>query len=120
MRMWMVNPKILCDKHLAGEHVECHMFVGSINKGKSIAGHTIMNQAEPRALMKRHDDLAAEMLARGFKHESPLIEPQLDKLPRGAMLARVNVGKALADLLDRCPKCVERFNQVYGASDETN
>ena len=24
MRMWMVNPKMLCDQHLLGEHFELH------------------------------------------------------------------------------------------------
>lgn len=109
MRMWMVNPKILCKKHLTGEHVEMHMFVGSINKGKSITGHAIMNQAEPQALMQRHDALAAEMLARGYKHDSPLIEPQLEKLPRGTLLAKVNKKAALADLLNRCPDCKANY-----------
>jgi len=28
MRMWMLNPKALCRKHLMGEHVEIHMLVG--------------------------------------------------------------------------------------------
>lgn len=112
MRMWMVNPKILCKKHLTGEHVEMHMFVGSINKGKSIAGHAIMNQAEPQKLMQRHDELAAEMLARGYKHDSPLIEPQLEKLPRGTLLARVSKKAALADLLARCPECAKRYEAL--------
>lgn len=109
MRMWMINPKILCKKHLTGEHVETHMFVGAINKGKSIAGHTIMNQAEPQKLMQRHDELAAEMLARGYKHESPLIKPQLEKLPRGTLLAKVNKKAALADLLARCLDCKTNY-----------
>ena len=39
MRMWMVNPEILCRKHLLGEHVELHMLVGWIIKGKSIQGY---------------------------------------------------------------------------------
>ena len=25
MRMWMVNPKMMCNKHLLGEHVELHL-----------------------------------------------------------------------------------------------
>ena len=39
MRMWMVDPKIMCRKHLLGEHVEHHMFVGTINKRISIVGY---------------------------------------------------------------------------------
>lgn len=39
MRMWMIDPKKMCNKHLFGEHVELHMFVGIINKNKSLAGY---------------------------------------------------------------------------------
>lgn len=31
MRMWMVDPKIMCRKHLLGEHLELHMLAGCIN-----------------------------------------------------------------------------------------
>ena len=36
MRMWMIDPKLLCRKHLLGEHLEIHMFVGTINKGINV------------------------------------------------------------------------------------
>ena len=36
--MWMVEPKKMCRKHLMGEHVEIHMLIGSMRKGKSIKG----------------------------------------------------------------------------------
>lgn len=34
MRMWVVNPKILCRKHLLGEHVELHMATGHLQRGR--------------------------------------------------------------------------------------
>ena len=33
MRMWLVNPALLCRQHLLGEHVEMHMFAGHILEG---------------------------------------------------------------------------------------
>lgn len=39
MRMWMVDVKCLCRKHLLGEHSETHMFTGTIKKGTSILGY---------------------------------------------------------------------------------
>ena len=39
MRMWMVDPRIMCRQHLLGEHVEIHMFVGAISRGKSVKGY---------------------------------------------------------------------------------
>lgn len=38
MRMWGVDPKVLCTKHMIGEHAETHMFLGTIKKGTSIKG----------------------------------------------------------------------------------
>ena len=46
MRIWKINPKLMCRKHLLGEHVESHMFVGSINKRRSIQGHIEKGQVE--------------------------------------------------------------------------
>ena len=38
MRMWMVPPSKMCRQHLLGEHVEIHMLVGTMRKGKSMQG----------------------------------------------------------------------------------
>ena len=32
MRMWLVPPQLMCDQHLLGEHLEMHMFIGTIRK----------------------------------------------------------------------------------------
>ena len=32
MRMWMINPKLMCDQHLLGEHGELHKFIPSFRK----------------------------------------------------------------------------------------
>ena len=34
MRMWMLPPAGMCRKHLLGEHVELHMLLGSLRRGK--------------------------------------------------------------------------------------
>lgn len=72
MRMWMVDPKILCNKHLLGEHVELHMFIGSINKGRDIEGYVKNNLIEPSKLYQRHQELVNEMKRRGMNHKSEL------------------------------------------------
>ena len=38
MRMWMLPPETMCRKHLLGEHVELHMLLGSLRRGKNIDG----------------------------------------------------------------------------------
>jgi len=74
MRLWLVNPKIMCRKHLLGEHLECHMFVGTLNKGISVEGYVSKGLLETSKLKERHDALAYEIISRGYKHNSPLKE----------------------------------------------
>lgn len=72
MRMWMLNPERMCRKHLLGEHVECHMILGSMKKGYSLDGFAKKNCLELAALIGRHDTLSEEMRRRGYKHKSPI------------------------------------------------
>lgn len=72
MRQWLVNPNVLCRKHLLGEHVECHMFLGTIKKGSSLSGYISGGLVEVDKIVKRHRELADEMEARGYKHQSPM------------------------------------------------
>lgn len=104
MRMWMVNPKMMCNKHLLGEHCECHMFVGSINKGKNINGYVDKNCLEFNSLHIRHDELAKEMELRGMQHKSLL--PKVDIVVNQKIkLSTVNKQESLNQLLCRCKKC---------------
>jgi len=107
MRMWNIDPKILCSKHLLGEHVEMHMFAGCINKGTSLKGYIDKNLVEIHNIMSRHDILVKEMLDRKMKHNSPL--PNFKIWREGKVLYKDN----LIDLLNRCERCRERFKK-YG------
>ena len=42
MRMWMLPTAGMCRKHLLGEHVELHMLLGSLRRGKNIEGFLAM------------------------------------------------------------------------------
>jgi len=96
--MWMVNPAYMCNQHILGEHVECHMFAGCLDKGKPLSGYINKNLFDPSSLTQRHDELAKEMLSRGFRHHSPLSAYSGNPSP-------INVTKSLNDLLKRCDKC---------------
>jgi hypothetical protein len=76
LRMWNVAVDKLCRKHLMGEHVEMHMFVGTINKlGQSRFKSTKYvsdGLVEVHHIKQRHEDLVAEMTRRGMNHKSPL------------------------------------------------
>lgn len=102
MRQWLVPVKKLCNQHLLGEHVEHHMFVGCINKGKNILGYIEKGLVDTSTLKARHNELANEMEARGFKHESPL------PLFYYADIGYVDKDKNMIELNKRCSKCKER------------
>jgi len=112
MRMWMVDPKILCRKHLLGEHVEHHMFAGSINKGISMDGYVANNLIQTKDLLKRHDALVTEMLNRGYNHKSPLQPIDYSLIDTKYMSAVVDKEASLADLLNRCEDCRARYKTM--------
>jgi hypothetical protein len=99
VRMWMVDPKVMCTQHLLGEHVECHMFVGTILKGTQLTGYLDNRLLETHNLRARHDELADEMTRRGMNHKSPLLDFEIE--PKGLVCR----DKSLKDLLSRCERC---------------
>ena len=107
MRMWGVPPELMCREHLLGEHVEMHMFVGTINKGISIRGYVERGQVNPREIQRRHRVLAIEILKRGYKHTSPL--PEI----KGSLRYHfVNVSDNLKELHRRCSECRQRIDDA--------
>jgi hypothetical protein len=105
MRQWLCDPSIMCRRHLLGEHVEHHMFAGSINKGTSIQGYLDNNLLEIPILQERHDQLAEEMNRRGMNHKSPLQQINLSNIPECQHNITIDKESALYDLLGRCPHC---------------
>jgi len=103
MRMWNIKPELMCDKHLLGEHVEIHMFVGCLNKGKSVKGYLEKGLLEIHNLNNRHKNIIIEMKKRKFNHNSSL--PDYKKLKKG----KVNVKENLIELKNRCEKCRKRM-----------
>ena len=107
MRQWLVKPKLLCRKHLLGEHVEHHMFVGSIDKGRSVEGFLRDGLLEPKTLYSRHDELVEEMKRRGYNHQSPLPRIDISHLRDG----NIDIEYNLLDLYNRCEECARRINE---------
>lgn len=99
MRMWMVNPRLMCSRHLLGEHVEIHMLVGSLRRKKSVAGFIAKGLLEVHSVRKRHAELVEEMLRRGMKHRSALPKFRVLKL------GRVSRIESLRELARRCLRC---------------
>ena len=112
MRQWLVDPRFLCRKHLLGEHVEHHMFIGSIKKGFSVKGYLRDGFLEPATLYSRHDEIVKEMKHRGYNHKSPLLKIGLSHLPKG----KISIPRNIADLRNRCPECAKRIKEYYDES----
>lgn len=116
MRMWMVDPKILCRKHLLGEHNETHAFLGIIKRKRKASGYIRNNLFEPLSLLTRHDELANEMLNRGMNHKSPLYfnEELLNYLPKDEINCKVNRSLSLETLINRCKDCYNNYMNFLG------
>lgn len=110
MRMWMINPRLLCRKHLLGEHGEIHKHRHNFVKQHSISKRVSpVVQIEPSSMEKRHDELAKEMVRRGFNHKSPFEQPDISYLPQGEQQAQVDINVSINDLIDRCPICLKNI-----------
>ena len=103
----MVNPRIMCRQHLLGEHVEIHMFIGTINRNKSVKGYLQKGLLEVHNLYARHADLVEEMKRRGYNHCSKVNEKWKFVEELGAIDREKNVN----DLVNRCSKCKSRYSQ---------
>jgi hypothetical protein len=108
MRQWHINPKFLCRKHLLGEHVEHHMFIGALKKGKNLKGYIEKGLVEINTLKERHEEIVEELKNRGYNHNSPLeIDPNLLY-----EAGKINKKSNFKELLRRCPECRSRFKQT--------
>ena len=98
MRMWGVDPALLCDQHLLGEHVEMHMFAGSIKKGINVSGYVKKGLVEIHNIQNRHDELAMEIEKRGMNHKSDLDFA-------GGVGGYVDIENSKKELKRRCKDC---------------
>jgi hypothetical protein len=77
--------------------------MGSFLKGISLAGYVSKGLVELHNIRKRHDELAQEMVSRGYNHNSPM--PQTVNTVAG----KVDVEASTQELCRRCPKCRKRM-----------
>lgn len=103
----MVDPRIMCRQHLLGEHVEIHMLVGTLSRGKTVKGYLEKGLLEVHSLYARHGELVEEMKRRGYRHCSDLDEKWRTVEKRGT----VDRKKSFEELLKRCPRCKHRHSE---------
>jgi hypothetical protein len=73
--VWDIPPREICDRHLIAEHAEIHAVMSVIRGGKrGFASHPeVMRwRGHLGALGARHELVAGEMAARGFRHATPI------------------------------------------------
>ena len=100
MRMWMISPRKLCDKHLLGEHFEIHKAAGNLkNSGTWAKSLTKKGFLEPQNFLIRHNKLVKEIFKRGFVHKSKL------KIKNKSIYGKVDKNKSRNDLIKRCKNC---------------
>jgi len=102
----MVDTPTMCRRHLLGEHVELHMLVGCILKGKCIDGY--FSLVEVHNIRRRHTEISREMKRRGYNHKSSL--PDF----RSFKFGEVDTVDSLYDLHGRCQECEELYWRCHG------
>lgn len=106
MRMWMVNPSLMCHQHLLGEHRELHAIVGCLRFKKNIDGYLIKYLIDLNKLKYRHDFLMEEMIRRNYNHKTPLnTVPSFDYINEDIRNNTVDINTSYSELLSRCTKC---------------
>lgn len=90
MRIWDIDPKYLCRKHLLGEHRELHALWNILTKHKGKGGYsqhpeTLRWVGKTKALYLRHEKLVKEFARRNYKHFTPLDK----KLAKGFSVQQV-------------------------------
>lgn len=113
----MVDPKIMCDQHLLGEHLETHMFLGSLKKNTKLDGYADSNCLELLSLKDRHDSLVKEMESRGMKHNSRFDTKRMISVYSISQSTKVKQSKIDSKksrelLLSRCPDCLMKSKEV--------
>ena len=124
MRFWMVDPKLMCQAHLTGEHRELHAVVGltqrheksTPQKWPTLRGLMDAGCIDLKVMESRHAELVAEMERRqwpsGIFHQTPLAKvqlgPALEFFKDRAHLGVIDREASAELLFSRCAKCRAR------------
>jgi hypothetical protein len=109
MRMWMIEPHLLCRQHLLGEHYELHMLVGSLRKGRRIDGYLLRRFIDPSSIYTRHAALEKEIRSRGGNPQSPLNEKECRAFAEWYGANPIDPGESMSALSSRCEACRNRI-----------
>jgi hypothetical protein len=109
--MWMINPSLMCNQHILGEHSEIHKHRHNFVKGHNLSGRIAYpSQIQPKDMELRHNALAEEMLLRGMNHNSPFIQPWIK--PEYESI-KVDISWNIEDLRSRCSECDKKISNFF-------
>lgn len=79
MRIWDIEPELLCKNHLLAEHRELHGLWNILTMHGGKGGYsrhpeTLRWVGKEKALYERHEELVKEFSIRGYNHKTPLDE----------------------------------------------
>jgi hypothetical protein len=110
--MWCIDPKLLCRKHLLGEHGELHKFRHNFVKKHNMNKRIELGQIDPVFMGIRHDELAKEIENRGYNHNSPYEQPDVNYIPDILLdYCYINIEQNMQELKNRCPECRKRIEE---------
>lgn len=117
MRVWDIDQKLLCDRHLLGEHNEIHAIWSVITRGlKGYSSHpeTKRWKGSLKALYLRHEATAREMERRGFNHKSALDKRRATgKATQDELVDPIEVQERLLSGKDK--ECAGRIRKARGS-----
>jgi hypothetical protein len=113
MRIWDIEPKYLCRKHLLAEHRELHGLWNILTIHKGVGGYshhpeTLRWVGKQKALFLRHEKLVEEFSKRGYNHKTPLEKKYISGLSKQTIL--LNTLKEQIKLLqEKDCKCLLKY-----------
>ena len=107
MRMWMVEPEIMCRQHLIGEYRELFTILGILKLKRNISGYIENDLIEPLSISIRYKLLKKEMINRGYnpQKEFTFCNELLLYLSGTQINHRIDIDKSKNELFRRCKLC---------------
>ena len=83
------------------------MFLGVLKLGRKLDGYISSGLVETHNIKRRHDELAQEMVRRGYRHNSPMNDSHL--FERASF---VDIERSYGEVQSRCVECRRRIQKA--------
>lgn len=114
MRMWMINPKMMCNKHLIEEHAGLHKFLSNIKFKSCLKRAVESKRIELISYQERHDLLEKEITNRNNKTKpTPITMPDLSHIEKEYFI-HIDRAQSIRALCTLCNKCADKMSVKVG------